>query len=650
MAPGGNDAHGGRRLAALRRFPCAPGPLLDLSTGINPMAYPVPALPPELWARLPDPESVAALQAAAAAAYGLAAQGLAGPAMVVAAPGSQAIIGVLPHLLPPGRVGIVSPTYAEHRGSWEGAGREVAEVASPDALDGCRVGVLCNPNNPDGRRLTPPDVLALADRMAQDGGMLVVDEAFADPGERIEPHPALVRLRSFGKFHGLGGLRLGFAILPPGLAPRLRRILGPWPVSGPAVAIGTAALRDAAWTRATRLRLEHDSARLDLLLRRAGLRAAGSGGTSLFRLVHEPDGLWERLGERGILVRRFAQGWLRFGLPGAQDEWTRLEAALAAASSAPVRSAGAQGGAMDRSTVRVTNGLTGGVEPGADARGGDDPAGVDRRSPDAAIPAPDAAGPANAASFGSASLPPAAPLAGSGREGRGPAAPALATPRPDIPGDAAQGEPPRFDAAFRDRLDLLFRWRRDVRRFRRDALAPGTLDRLIATACLAPSVGLCQPWRFAVVADPARRDRIRAIFRASNAQALGRYEGERAERYARLKLSGLEDAPVQFAVLADRATPDGHGLGRATMPEMAEYSVVTAIHTLWLAARAEGLGLGWVSILDPAEVAQALDLPPAWRLVGYFCLGHPESHSAQPELERLGWERRRAWSECVLQR
>ncbi len=607
----------------MRRFPGAPQPLLDLSTGINPIAYPVPDLPPGLWARLPDPEAVADLEAAAAEACGLAT-----PAMVVAAPGSQAIIGVLPYLLPPGRVAILSPTYAEHRRSWEDAGREVAAVASPDALADAAVGVLCNPNNPDGRRLAPADVLALADRMAQGGGILVVDEAFAGPEDRVEPHPALVRLRSFGKFHGLAGLRLGFAILPLPLAPRLRRVLGPWPVSGPAIAIGAAALRDAAWTRDTRRRLDAAAARLDRLLRRAGMRAAGTGGTPLFRLVHELPGLWQHLGEHGILVRRFAEGWLRFGLPGAEGEWTRLEAALAAADARAMPTAlGA-----DRARQARPGALPPMPEEGDPARG----------SPP---------GPA----FLDKGVPRALPLAGSPSSGMGGRAPGL----PCLPGrsgpeaagvtrglDAA----PRFDAAFRDRLDLLFRWRRDVRRFRRDPVAPGTLDRLIATACLAPSVGLCQPWRFAVVADAPRRARIRAIFRASNAQALGRYDGERAERYARLKLSGLEDAPVQFAVLADRATPDGHGLGRATMPEMAEYSVVTAIHTLWLAARAEGLGLGWVSILDPGEVARALDLPPDWRLIGYFCLGHPQAQAERPELERLDWERRRAWSEFVVQR
>ncbi len=581
-----NEAHGGRRLAAERRFPDAPRPLLDLSTGINPHSYPVPVLSAALWARLPDPEAVAGLEAAAALAYGVG-----DPALVVAAAGTQAIIGVLPHLLPAGAVRVVAPTYAEHRRSWAAAGHEVGEVASAGELAGAAVGVLCNPNNPDGRLLPAGEVLAVADAMATRGGLLVVDEAFAAPDaqEGIAAHPAVVRLRSFGKFHGLAGLRLGFAVAPAGVAARLRAVLGPWPVSGPAVAVGTAALGDAAWIDETRRRLQVDAERLDRVLRRAGLRAAGAGGTTLFRLVHEPAGLWERLGAQGVLVRRFErQGWLRFGLPGAADEWERLEAALPGESG----------------WAKLAH------EPAAGGHGWD---GTDRARSDGA----------RSGAIGR----------GGGEDGR-----------------MAAGGAPGFDEAFRGQLDALFRWRRDVRRFRRDDLAPGTLERLVATACLAPSVGLCQPWRFAVVSDPARRARIREAFRASNARALACYEGERAERYARLKLSGLEDAPVQFAVFADRGTTSGHGLGRASMPEMAEYSVVTAVHTLWLAARAEGLGLGWVSILDPAEVAAALDLPAAWRMIGYFCLGRPQAECERPELERLGWESRRPPAEFMLQR
>jgi 5,6-dimethylbenzimidazole synthase len=161
---------------------------------------------------------------------------------------------------------------------------------------------------------------------------------------------------------------------------------------------------------------------------------------------------------------------------------------------------------------------------------------------------------------------------------------------------------------------------------------------------------LSQPWRFVLVADAARRAAVRAGFERCNAEALAAYAGERAERYARLKLAGLDEAPVHLAVFADRGTPQGHGLGRRTMPEMAEYSVVMAIHTLWLVARAEGLGLGWVSILDPAEVTRALEVPGDWIFLGYFCLGYPESDEATPELQRQGWEQRRPWQEFVVRR
>jgi 5,6-dimethylbenzimidazole synthase len=207
-----------------------------------------------------------------------------------------------------------------------------------------------------------------------------------------------------------------------------------------------------------------------------------------------------------------------------------------------------------------------------------------------------------------------------------------------------------FGEAFRDELRELIRWRRDVRRFRRDPLPPGAVERLIELASLAPSVGLSQPWRFVLVEDAARRAAVRANFERSNADALAAYAGERAQRYARLKLAGLDEAPVQLAVFADRGTAQGHGLGRRTMPEMAEYSAVMAVHTLWLVARAEGLGLGWVSILDPADVMRALDVPPEWIFLGYFCLGYPQAETLTPELEREGWEQRRPWQDFVLRR
>jgi 5,6-dimethylbenzimidazole synthase len=207
-----------------------------------------------------------------------------------------------------------------------------------------------------------------------------------------------------------------------------------------------------------------------------------------------------------------------------------------------------------------------------------------------------------------------------------------------------------FDQAFRVRLRDLLIWRRDVRRFRSEPLPDGTLETLIELACLAPSVGLSQPWRFVIVENPATRAAIRRNFAACNAQALAAQANDRAELYARLKLAGLEEAPAHFAVFADRATTQGHGLGRRTMPEMIEYSAVTAVHTIWLAARAQGIGMGWVSILDPPAVAAILDVPIEWKLIGYFCLGYPQADDCSPELERSGWEQRRLPSSAVIRR
>ena len=200
---------------------------------------------------------------------------------------------------------------------------------------------------------------------------------------------------------------------------------------------------------------------------------------------------------------------------------------------------------------------------------------------------------------------------------------------------------PAFDAAFRDELDALFRWRRDVRHFLPRALPAGLLDALLDTANRAPSVGLSQPWRFVRVDDADRRAAIRANFLACNADALALQADDRSATYARLKLAALDEAPCHLAVFVDPDPLQGHGLGRHTMPETVGYSAVTAIHTLWLAACAAGLGLGWVSILDPDGVRDTLDLPGAWRLIGYVCLGYAAMDADTPELEREGWERRR---------
>lgn len=339
MPPGwmaGPDiAHGGQRATFARRYPDAPRPLIDLSTGINPWAYPIGELPPESLTRLPDPEDIERLQAVAARAYGVAS-----PEMVVAAPGTQILISLLPHLLP-GRAGevvaIVSPTYGEHARSWANAGRRVNEVASPDQAGEAGIVVVCNPNNPDGRRYAADGLRDLADRLAARGALLIVDEAFADfepagvsMGPAL-PHPGVVVLRSFGKTYGLAGIRLGFLLASPAITRLARGALGPWAVSGPAVFAGLLALADAEWRKGIAARLSSATARLDALASAAGLRAAG--GTLLFRLYESPRApdVLDHLGRQGIMARGFAGDAtrLRLGIPGAPPEWARLETALA---------------------------------------------------------------------------------------------------------------------------------------------------------------------------------------------------------------------------------------------------------------------------------------------------------------------------------
>jgi 5,6-dimethylbenzimidazole synthase len=201
-----------------------------------------------------------------------------------------------------------------------------------------------------------------------------------------------------------------------------------------------------------------------------------------------------------------------------------------------------------------------------------------------------------------------------------------------------QGDPPIFDSAFRDRLANLVAWRRDVRRFKPDPVPPALIEDLIRTAALAPSVGNSQPWRFVSVETTAARDAVIANFNKCNAAALASYEGERAALYASLKLAGLREAPVHLAVFCDHATEAGFSLGRKTMPEALDYSVVAAVHTFWLCARAYGVGVGWVSILDPAEICRALDVPCNWKLIAYLCVGFPQEEHLDPELERQHWQ------------
>ncbi|NIZ00373.1 5,6-dimethylbenzimidazole synthase [Thalassospira lucentensis] len=226
--------------------------------------------------------------------------------------------------------------------------------------------------------------------------------------------------------------------------------------------------------------------------------------------------------------------------------------------------------------------------------------------------------------------------------------------RPDLktPDDAGKDAPtpPVFDPEFQKQFIDLLLWRRDVRRFRTDPIPKEDIDGLIKEACLAPSVGNCQPWRFVKVNDTTRRKAIRDSFERANQEALNDYHGERAKLYASLKLQGMDQAPVQLAVFADEQTEAGMGLGRKTMPEMLDYSAVAAVQLLWLAARVKGIGVGWVSILEPKTVQETLDVPEHWRLIAYLCIGYAQEDHVVPELVREGWQDRIDPSALTLER
>ena len=316
--------HGGDLAAAEQRWGKPVAGWLDLSTGINPWAYAFGRLAGECWRRLPGADEEAALRAAAARAYGCGAD------QVLAVPGTSALIQALPRLFSPRRVAVLSPTYGEHANAWAGAGHQVAEVTMVADAVGAEVLVVVNPNNPDGRSLKPQDIIELVGKFP----LVVVDEAFGDvaPHLSVAGHlrPGLVVLRSFGKFYGLAGLRLGFCLAMPDILAKLAPVWGPWPVSGPALSIGATALTDHVWADASRAHLANAADRLDGVLQAGGLRPLG--GTSLFRLVDHPQAaeIYDRLGRAGILVRAFSHRptWLRFGLPGGEAALRRLGAAL----------------------------------------------------------------------------------------------------------------------------------------------------------------------------------------------------------------------------------------------------------------------------------------------------------------------------------
>ena len=326
MAP-----HGGRLIEARRLFPSAPEPFIDLSTGINPLSYPIPAIETSAWTRLPEPEAIARLEAVAAKAYGVA-----DGSMVASVPGTQLLISLLPRLFPHASVAILGPTYGEYARSFEAAGRRVVEASTLDALADAPCAILCNPNNPDGRRFDAGTLLALARQRAGDG-LLVVDESFADlegDGLSLAPHlplPGILVLRSLSKSYGLGGVRLGFALADPELAASIRAALGPWPISGPAVEIGSLALADRAWREAAKQRLAQDVTRTRWGVARGRHdRHRGHASVPTRRESRGRLPSYRRLGEAGILVRGFdyRPDWLRFGIPGGEEEWRRLSAAL----------------------------------------------------------------------------------------------------------------------------------------------------------------------------------------------------------------------------------------------------------------------------------------------------------------------------------
>jgi cobalamin biosynthesis protein CobC len=324
--------HGGDLAAARRLFPGAAEPFVDLSTGINPNPYPLPCLSAEIFARLPDRDALERLAVAAAAAYNAPSA-----THVAAAPGTQILLPLICGLVRPGCAAIVTPSYSEHARAAALAGHGVAEAGDLGAIGKADLVLVANPNNPDGRLFGTGDLVAAAGALQARGGLLVVDEAFMDvmpSGASLAPEIVrgnIVVLRSFGKFFGLAGLRLGFALAAPPLAARIAALLGPWAVSGPALAVGAAALADSVWIEKSRRSLAEAMARLDAILRGTGLHIVG--GTALFRLVRTSAAteLFHHLGRAGILTRAFPDHatWLRFGLPAGEPDWQRLQIAMA---------------------------------------------------------------------------------------------------------------------------------------------------------------------------------------------------------------------------------------------------------------------------------------------------------------------------------
>lgn len=317
--------HGGNLDAAIARFGGAREDWIDLSTGINPEPYPVPQVSADAWAVLPRRAELNALLSTAAKAYGT-------DARLTGFAGAQGAIQVIPFLRPPGAARVLAPTYNEHVAALRTGGWAVEEVAEIDQMYGADLAIVVNPNNPDGKSYGFEVLKALSERV----GLLIVDESFADPvpslslaGRFGELSDNVVLLRSFGKFYGLAGIRLGFAISDEAIADRLSELAGPWPISGPAIEIATEALANRRWQLDAIERLNADASRLDILASQAGWSLVG--GTPLFRTYATPDAAAAQnmLARHKIWSRIFpySQSWIRLGLPPS-DRWDQLEAAF----------------------------------------------------------------------------------------------------------------------------------------------------------------------------------------------------------------------------------------------------------------------------------------------------------------------------------
>ena len=336
IAAGRFAHHGGRLGTARSLFPDVPQPWIDLSTGINPRAYPAPRASQRSRNRLPEPTELARLEALAAQAFNVG-----DPKSVVATPGTECALRLLPQILNLRASVIVGPTYGSHADAWTRAGALTQTIGLDEVrmhAERAACMTIVNPNNPDGRIVERTRLLELHDSLARHGGTLIVDEAFADVAPEASvaaaagtaTAPQLIVLRSFGKFFGLAGLRLGFIVAASPLSATIRGLIGEWPVSSDALAAGLAAYADIRWMERERAVLQKSAQRIDALLTLNGFELAG--GTSLFRLARAPDARerFTRLLAAGILVRPFdfAPDLLRFGLPRGREQWRRLAAAL----------------------------------------------------------------------------------------------------------------------------------------------------------------------------------------------------------------------------------------------------------------------------------------------------------------------------------